>query len=192
MMMNERVEMKGDGRTASGVDEKLVFLHRTLKRIAKARASLDLQEAEALREAQQLQLWRQFGHTSLADYMVQVLGYSSHRVAEERLRVANALPALPALTRALQNGTVNFSQVKELVRVATPETEKVWLEKAHDLNVREVEQAVAGHVKGDLPEDPIDPRLIRKTMWFSGASGDGGAIPRSEARAGARARREAR
>ncbi len=167
MMMNEHVEIGGDGRTASGVDEKLVFLHRTLKRIAKARAHLDLQEAEALREAQRLQLWRQFGHTSLADYMVNELGYSSHKVAEDRLRVANALPMLPALTAAIQDGTVNFSKAKELVRVATPETEKVWIEKAQDMNVREVEQAVAGHCKGDLPDDPVDPPLVRKTIWLS-------------------------
>src|SRR6187397_3204720 len=84
MMMNERVEMCGDGVVASGVDEKLALLHRMLKRIAKARAHLDLQEAEALREAQQLKLWRQFGHVSLADYMVQELGYASHRAAEDQ------------------------------------------------------------------------------------------------------------
>jgi hypothetical protein len=173
MMMNAPVEIGSDGdrdgarRTASGVDEKLVSLHRRLKRIANARAHLDLQEAEALREAQRLQLWRQFGHTSLADYMVNELGYSSHRVAEDRLRVANALPALPALTAAIQNGNINFSQAKELVRVATPDTEKVWIEKAQDMNVREVEQAVAGHCKGDLPDDPIDPRLVRKSLWLS-------------------------
>ncbi len=69
MMMNECVESAPGVGTVLVVDEKLVTLHRTLKRIAKARAHLDLQEAEALREAQRLQLWRQFGNTSLADYM---------------------------------------------------------------------------------------------------------------------------
>src|SRR3954466_5740258 len=122
MMMNEPV---GTVRVAAPiVDDKLVALHRTLKRIAKARAHLDLQEAEALREAQRLQLWRQFGHASLADYMVQELGYSPHRVAEGRLRLANALPDLPRLTEALHNGEINFSQARELARVMTPETEQ--------------------------------------------------------------------
>src|SRR4051812_20609003 len=97
MMMNDRVELGGGDNRAHGIDAALVGLHRTLKRIAKARAHLDLQEAEALREAQRLGLWRPFGHASLADYMVQELGYSSHRVAEDRLRLANALPALPRL-----------------------------------------------------------------------------------------------
>jgi hypothetical protein len=173
MMMNERVEIGGErdgggaGGVARGVDERLVVLHRTLKRIAKARAHLDLQEAEALREAQRLQLWRQFGHASLADYMVQELGYSSHRVADDRLRLANALPQLPKLSQALQNGDLNFSQARELARVATPQTEAVWIEKTQQMNVREVEQAVAGHHKGDLPEDPVDPRLVRKNLWIS-------------------------
>jgi hypothetical protein len=138
-----------------------------LKRIAKARAHLDLQEAEALREAQRLQLWRQFAHTSLADYMVRELGYSSHRVAEERLRLANALPELPKLSEAIANGEINFSQARELARIVTPETEQKWIEKAQEMTVREVERAVSGHCKGDLPEDPIDPKLVRKTLWLS-------------------------
>jgi hypothetical protein len=64
MMMNERVEIRRGAVQVGVVDEKLVTLHRTLKRIAKARAHLDLQEAEALREAQRVWLWRQFGHAS--------------------------------------------------------------------------------------------------------------------------------
>jgi hypothetical protein len=172
--MNEHVEidavnaatMMATAHVDAG-DDRLVIVHRTLKRIAKARAQLDLREAEALREAQTLQLWKQFACTSLADYMVQQLGYSSWRTAEDRLRLANALPELPKITEAIQNGELNMSQARELARVATPETEQKWIEKALDLNVRQVEQAVAWHAKGDLPEDPIDPRLVRKTMWLS-------------------------
>ncbi len=180
MIMNAPVEFgRGEGGRGASVeahvgavgfvsrDEQLVRLHSKLKRIAKARAHLDVQEAEALREAQQLQLWKQFGHVSLVDYMVQELGYSSFRAAEDRLRLANALPELPKLTEALKSGELNVSQAREIARVATPETEEKWIEKALDLNVRETEQAVAGHCKGDLPEDPVDPRLVRKTLWLS-------------------------
>ena len=123
-------------------------------------------EAAALRDAQRTRLWTQFGYTSLVDYMERELGYTP-RAAEERLRVANALPQLPKLTEALQTGNLNFSQVRELSRVLTPETEKVWIDKAQEMNVREVERAVAGHVKGDLPETPVDPKLVRRSMWLS-------------------------
>jgi hypothetical protein len=163
MILNERVEM---GVDAADGRSQLVLLHKRLKRIARIRGALDVQEAEALREAQRLQLWRQFGYASLADYMTNELGYS-FRTAEDRLRMANALPQLPKLTEALQTGNLNFSQARELARVATPDTEQVWIDRAADLNVRQVEQAVAGHCKGDLPDDPIDPRLVRKTLWLS-------------------------
>jgi hypothetical protein len=99
--------------------------------------------------------------------MVQELGYTSWRTAEDRLRLANALPELPKLVEAIQTGQINMTQARELARVATPETEQMWIEKAADLNVRQTEQAVSGHTKGDLPEDPIDPRLVRETMWLS-------------------------
>ena len=51
-------------------------VHRTLKRIAKARALLDSNEAAALREAQRIRIWQQFGYTSLVDYMERELGYT--------------------------------------------------------------------------------------------------------------------
>ena len=192
MMMNERVEIgRGDGVAAGVVDEKLVMLHRTLKRIAKARAHLDLQEAEALREAQRLQLWKQFGHTSLADYMVQELGYSSHRVAEDRLRLANALPQLPMIEKAIQNGELNMSQARELTRVATKETEQAWIDKTKEMNVRQVEQAVSGHAKGDLPEDPRREACAEDDVAERSA-GNRGAVSESAAGDGQGARRAAR
>lgn len=75
MIMNERVELAGD-------DDVRVSLHRKLKRIAKARAFLDVQEAEALRAAQRMQLWKQFGYTSLVDYMERELGYTPRAVQD--------------------------------------------------------------------------------------------------------------
>ena len=149
-----------------GEQERRVVLHRTLKRIARARAFLDTREAAMLREAQLLRLWKEFGDASLVDYMVRELGYTP-RAAEERLRVANALPQLPMIEKALQTGELNFSKAKEIVRVATPETEQVWIDNAQDKNVREVERAVSGHAKGDLPTDPVDPKLVRKTLYLS-------------------------
>src|SRR5438552_1207523 len=52
MMMNGPV-------SGGGVNDRLAGLHRKLKRIAGARAKLDAIEAEALREAQRVGLWRE-------------------------------------------------------------------------------------------------------------------------------------
>src|SRR5690606_21606133 len=44
-------------------EERCEQLHRTLKRIVKARAALDAEEAGALREAERLRVWRHYERT---------------------------------------------------------------------------------------------------------------------------------
>src|SRR6202007_972189 len=44
--------------------------------------------------------------------------------AREHVRVARALGTLPLLSQALARGELSYSKVRELTRVATPETEE--------------------------------------------------------------------
>ena len=129
---------------------------RTLRGIACRRAARDALEARWLYEAERLQIWRPLGMVSALDYLERVLGYTPH-VAKERLRVARALRELPALTDAFARGELAFSAVRELTRVATPETETRWRDAAAGKNVREIEDLVAGHRRGDPPDAPADP-----------------------------------
>jgi hypothetical protein len=61
------------------------------------------------------------------------LGYGSFaqyykpRTTQEKLRVAEALEALPRLVRALEAGALSWCAARELTRVALPETEAAWL-----------------------------------------------------------------
>ena len=105
---------------------------RALRTIARRRAALDANEARWLREA--LHIWRPLGMVSALDYMERVLGYGP-RAAQERLRVARALGALPQLTAALTGGELPFSAVRELTRVATPATEEAWARAAAGKNL---------------------------------------------------------
>src|SRR5256885_6321382 len=125
-------------------------IDRALRSIAERRAALDAEEARWLREAEDLQIWKPLGMVSALDYMERVLGYAP-RAAQERLRVARALGDLPALTGALESGELAFTAVRELTRVATPATEAAWLDAARSKNVRQIEELVAGHRRGDLP-----------------------------------------
>ncbi len=69
-------------------------------------------------------------------------------------RVANVL------TESLGEADgLTFSAVRELVRVATPDTEAAWVEAATGKNQRELEDLVAGHAPGDHPDDPADPDI---------------------------------
>ncbi len=140
---------------ASGADWRRVDL--ALRSIASRRAALDAEEAGWLREAERLRIWRELGFVSALDYMERVLGYGP-RAAQDRLRVARALATLPRLNAALGAGTLAFSAVRELTRVATASTEGAWCDASVGKNLRQIEQLVADHHVGDLPTDPPDPQ----------------------------------
>ncbi|MDQ3336536.1 MAG: hypothetical protein M4D80_15320 [Myxococcota bacterium] len=134
------------------------MVDRNLRDIASRRAALDAEEARWLREAERLQIWRQLGMVSALDYMERVLGYAPH-AALERLRVARSLESLPLLEAALDAGALPFSAVRELSRVATADTEAAWRDRALGQNLRQIEELVSGHARGDSPDDPKDPSL---------------------------------
>ena len=50
-------------------------VHRQLKRVQKAKGKIETHEIKLLREADKLRLWREYGCTSLVDYMERELGY---------------------------------------------------------------------------------------------------------------------
>jgi hypothetical protein len=159
-----------DGAMGSGVDgvadghgARCARVHERLRRIARMRGALDAQEAEALREAQALMLWRAHGYASLVQYMELELGYSP-RAAMERLRVANVIVDLPAIAEALDQGELPFSAARELTRVATPDTEADWLAACAGKNLRNIEDMVAAHDRGDRPSDPPNPRPRKKKL----------------------------
>ncbi|HUQ08051.1 MAG TPA: DUF222 domain-containing protein [Kofleriaceae bacterium] len=87
-----------------------------------------------------------------------MLGYGP-KAGHERLRVARELTVLPQLAAALREGQVSFSAVRELSRKVTPATEAAWLAAIHGKCLREIEDLLSGHKKGDRPGDRIDPDL---------------------------------
>ena len=159
MWARETLAHSGDGdldwRTVDGA----------LRGIARRRATLDADEARWLREAERLEIWRPLGMVSALDYLERALGYAP-RTAQDRLRVARALGALPALSAALAGGDLMFSAVRELTRVATPATEGAWLHAAAGKTLRQIEQMVADRHPGDLPGDPPDPQARMHVVRF--------------------------
>jgi hypothetical protein len=138
-------------------------LDQKLRGIAARRGALDAEEAHLLRDAEELKLWRAYGFGSMLEYMKRAMGYAP-RTAAERLRVSRALAELPLLAEALERGALAHSAVRELSRVAVPDTEADWLEAAGGKSLREIEAMVSGHRPGDLPADPTEPQLHRRMI----------------------------
>src|SRR5262249_54099678 len=136
-----------------------------LRGIRSRRAALDAEEMYWLREAEALRIWRPLGMVSAIDYLERVLGYAP-RTAQDRLRVARALGAMPELTAALADARLPFSAVRELTRVATAATEAAWVAAATGKNLRQIEELVAEHRQGDHPDDPPDPEARTHVVRF--------------------------
>ena len=156
-----------DGRAGLQGESPLNWrtVDRALRAIRGKRAALEAEEARWLRIAEDLQIWRPLGMVSALDYLERVLGYAP-RTAQDRLRVARALGALPALSAALASDDLSYSAVRELTRVATPGTEASWIAAAAGKNLRQIEDLVADRKPGDRPDDPPDPEVRIRVVRF--------------------------
>ena len=113
-------------------------IDRQLRRIAKQKAGLEIEEARWLREAERQRMWRKLGFSTPFEYLEDVFGYSP-RTARDRLRVAKELGELPTLEAAVKAGELPYSAARELTRVMTSETEEAWLARARGRNLRDIE-----------------------------------------------------
>jgi len=133
-------------------------VHARLLSLRARRAQLDHEELVALRHAMRLQVWREVGRASMREYLESTLGYGP-RAANERLRVAGALDAMPVLEKALRSGELPYSAIREISRVAISTTEDDWVDACRGKNLRQIEELVSQRAAGDLPDSPPRPEL---------------------------------
>jgi len=130
------------------------------------RAAHEREVCAQLLAAERLAIPARVGFASLREYSHRRLGLNG-RQTEERLRVGRALAHLPVLDEALSTGELFWSAVRELSRVAVPDTERAWREWARGKGSREVEKAVATRQPGDLPSSRPDPALLKHRLNFN-------------------------
>jgi Domain of unknown function (DUF222)/HNH endonuclease len=83
------------------------------------------------------------GFRSCAHWLSWRVGYAPG-AAREHVRVARALGTLPLLSQALARGELSYAKVRELTRVATPETEARLLAVGRAGTAEHVERIVRG------------------------------------------------
>ena len=95
-------------------------------------------------------------YARLRDYARERLGLSA-RLVQELACVGRALAGLPHLERALLQNELSWSKVRLVVRVATAEDERAWIERAHALSTQRLAQVVREHASGGAPDDESEP-----------------------------------
>jgi hypothetical protein len=113
-------------------------------------------------------LHQERGFSTLVHYARERLGLSKRR-AYELLRAGQKLLELPSIDRAFAEQRIGWSKVQLLVKVATPEHEEAWLERALALTVRELEREIARSKEGQAPRKPGDQRGLSHIKFSIGA-----------------------
>jgi hypothetical protein len=120
-------------------------LDRLGDEIAELSAHLEAATARLLdliREFDAREGWNN-GFRSCAAWLSWRVGYAPG-AAREHVRVARALGSLPLLSQALARGELSYAKVRELTRVATPETEARLLAVGRAGTAEHVERIVRG------------------------------------------------
>ncbi|HET6201308.1 MAG TPA: hypothetical protein VFI25_00750 [Planctomycetota bacterium] len=108
------------------VDARLRQAHR-------ARRTAERALAFYLKEVNDRRLFEAFGYASIRHYARDAADLTG-RQTRELLRVAEALETLPLLSKAYASAALLWSSVREICRVATPESEAQWIEEASRLS----------------------------------------------------------
>ena len=106
-------------------------------------------------------IYREFGCSNIYHYATSHLALGEHTIAE-MLRTGKALEHLPLLSQAYEEGEISSTHVREITRVATPETESFWYEAAKKSTTRQIEKLVAFSPKGGLP--PVQLQLPARAL----------------------------
>jgi hypothetical protein len=130
--------------------------HEEVHRRALAARRIHARAARALSfwllEIEKRRLYREFGCSSVFQYAELHLELAPHTIAEY-LRMAREMEHLPLLAEACARGEISPAKLREISRVATPETEKAWASIGISCTYRQVEKLVPLTPRGGLPPE---------------------------------------
>lgn len=120
-------------------------------------------------EMDQRRLYQTTGHGSTAHYAEARLGLDRRRVAE-LVRVGAKLLELRELDRAFCEGRLGWAKVLIVARMATPEHEAAWLERALALDARALALLAARSREGGAPRAAGDEKGLPEIRFPVSAS----------------------
>jgi hypothetical protein len=123
-----------EGLSARELDERIRQLSRALARH-------ELLFSQGLLAFHHADGWRRLGYATEAQYARERLGISRSSLVARR-SLAARLEALPAVSEALGSAQIGVEAALQLVRIATPRTERVWLDRARQRTVKHLREEV--------------------------------------------------
>lgn len=112
-------------------------LATTLRELVNRSDCLEAKLIETLADFDEQEGWKCSGARDCVRWMCSELGMS-RALAYEKLRVARALKALPVIASCFRDGSLSWSKVRSLSRVATPEDENALVTMALDCDANVV------------------------------------------------------
>jgi len=132
--------------------ERARALHEQILGTLKAQRTTEVALARLLRTMADKRLFVPFGYASIRDYASNELDLEPRRT-RDLLLLGRRLPDLPKVEAALESGDLSWTKAREIARVAAPETETAWLERAGQVSSRVLEHEVAQAVRGEQPPE---------------------------------------
>lgn len=108
-------------------------------------------------ELDRREAWKAWGARSCADWLSRQCGLAL-ATARDQVRVAHALPALPATTAAFEQGELSYSKVRALARVATPDNEEELVDLARNATASQLDRVVSASVAAAAPAADISAK----------------------------------
>ncbi|MDQ4143071.1 MAG: HNH endonuclease [Actinomycetota bacterium] len=120
----------------------------------------------AIAECERIEAWREDDAEDLAAWVSGELGLSRW-AARRRIAAAGALPHLPRLTTALEEGSLSIEKVVELCRFAQPATEKKLISWARRVSLSAIKDRADREKRPPLDEIAEDHKRRSFSFWWT-------------------------
>jgi hypothetical protein len=147
-----------------------VTIHEQLLAALTAMREAEGQAVTLFADVMKRKLYRGLGFASIHLYAEEALGFSRTKTYEF-VRLAEALDELPGFKDQIESGKLPWTKAREVVKVATAETERQWLAMAESKSRRELEkEVVKSRAKRDNAKDEDQVELLETDQSTPAAS----------------------
>lgn len=109
--------------------------------------------------------WERWAVSCCASWLSWQVGLDQ-RAAREKVRVAHALVAFPVIATAMADGSLSYSKVRAITRIATDATQQSLVEMALAGTTNQIERLVSTHRRAaPHPDDREAAHWAERSLW---------------------------